>query len=388
MQIADHIRQIQPPPITEVKSWIAGRSFAADRPLIDLCQAIPDYSPPEGLINHVKTGLNDPFTFKYSADEGLPDVRQAVSDWYVRRYHAAPSAEQITLTIGASQAFWLAICTLCQPGDEVIVQLPAYFDHPMGLQALGIKPVFAPFEQSNAGLPDCDTLCRLITPRTRAILLVTPSNPTGAVIPSQQIEELFALAQSHDIALILDETYNAFIDATPHDLFSHPEWPETFIHIASFGKTFALTGLRCGALIASAEFIQQALKIQDSMTVCQPRPAQLALDYGCRQLDSWVANNCRMMQQRHDLFRDSFVSAELPFKLAASGSFFAWIKHPWPEMSGRQAARKLAEQANLICLPGEAFGPGLEPFLRLAFGNISRSDIPAAIQRFADVPAQ
>lgn len=382
MRIADHIQAIQTPPITEVKSWIADRSFPANKPLIDLCQAIPNYPPPTELIKHLKSQFDDDQTFKYSPDEGLLEVRRTVSNWYQRRYNAAPTTEQICLTIGASQAFWLAICCICQPGDEVIVQLPAYFDHPMGLQALGIKPVFAPFCEERAGLPDTEAIADLISTRTRAILLVTPSNPTGAVIPAQQVDELFQLALTNNIALILDETYNAFIDAPAHSLFSRIDWPENFIHIASFGKSFALTGLRCGALVGGEYFIQQALKVQDSMAVCQPRPAQLALAYGCQHLDQWVTENQRMMQQRHDLFRTSFIAADSPFELVASGSFFAWIKHPWSELTGRQAARRLALQSNLICLPGEAFGPGMENYLRLAFGNIANTQVPAAVDRF------
>lgn len=382
MSVAKHIQQIQPPPITEVKGWLAGRTFSAEMPLIDLCQAIPDYPPPLELIEHLKNSLDDPQSFKYSPDEGLPEVRKTVCDWYQRRYATAPCPEQLCLTIGASQAFWLAMSCLCTPGDEVIVQLPAYFDHPMGLQALGIKPVFAPFKPERAGLPDTETIAGLITPRTRAILLVTPSNPTGAVIPAEQIDALFLLAQSNNIALVLDETYNAFIEGPPHALFGRKDWPDNFIHIASFGKTFSLTGLRCGALIAGADFIQQALKIQDSMVVCQPRPAQIALEYGCRKLDHWVAQNTRMMLDRHTLFCSSFNATSSRFELVASGSFFAWIKHPWPELTGRQAAHRLIDQANLLCLPGEAFGPALEPYLRLAFGNISEKLIPTAVERF------
>ncbi len=386
MRVTQQIERIQAPPITEVKRWIAGRTFPADRPLIDLCQAIPDYPPPQELIDHLKATLDDPLTFKYSPDEGLPQVRQEVCHWYQRRYLAAPHPDQLCLTIGASQAFWLAMQLLCRPGDEVILQLPAYFDHPMGLQAMGIKPVYAPFVPEQAGLPDSETLTQLITPRTRAILLVSPSNPTGTVIPAWQLEQLFALAKTHHIALVLDETYNAFIDSPPHQLFSRDDWPETFIQLASFGKTFALTGLRCGALIAASELIEQALKIQDSMAVCQPRPAQQALAYGCQHLDSWVTSNAAMMQQRHDQFRAAFNAAATDFKLIASGSFFAWVRHPWPELTGRQAARKLAEQANLICLPGEVFGPGMESYLRLAFGNIDQTQIPSAVNRFCTQP--
>ena len=384
MYIRTQNHQIQQPPITEVKSWVEGRTFPAEKPLIDLCQAIPNYPPPQELITHLQDCLSDPLTFKYSPDEGLPEVRQTVCDWYQRRYQQAPNAQQLCLTIGASQAFWLATCCLCQPGDEVILQSPAYFDHPMGLQALGVKPIFAPFVPATGGQPDIETIASLISPRTRAILLVTPSNPTGAVIPAETITALFELAQQRKLALLLDETYNAFIAATPHRLFSRSDWADTFVQIASFGKTFALTGLRCGALIAGEKLISQALKLQDSMVVCQPRPAQQALSYGCQHLDGWVAKNAQLMKQRHDLFKAEFESSDSQFKLEASGSFFAWIQHPWPDLTGRAAAKRLADQANLICLPGEAFGPGLDAYLRLAFGNIAAEQIPAAVQRFCE----
>lgn len=385
MQAATHIKRIQPPPITEVKSWLAGRTFPAEKPLIDLCQAVPSHPPAADLIHHLKSVLDDPLTFKYSPDEGLPEVRNEVCAWYQRHYQGSPTVDQLCLTIGASQAFWLTITTLCQRGDEVIVQLPAYFDHPMGLEALGVKPVYAPFDPETAGQPNLETIAHLIGPKTKAILLVTPSNPTGAVISPDQIRAFFELAKAHNISLILDETYNAFIGTTPHQLFNRPDWPENFIHIASFGKTFALTGLRCGALIANAEFIQQALKIQDSMVVCQPRTTQLALEFGCRHLDDWVAQNTVIMQDRHDCFKAEFVAAQTGFKLIASGSFFAWIKHPWKDLTGRQAAKRLAKEANLICLPGEAFGPELEPYLRLSFGNIDVAQIPEAIERFQQI---
>ncbi len=382
MQPTPQLLKVQPPPITEVKRWIAGRVFPAQKPLVDLCQAVPSYAPPRELITYLQQQLEDPQSYKYSPDEGLPDVREEVCKWYQRFYHSSPQAENLCLTIGASQAFWLAIVGLCQAGDEVIIQTPAYFDHLMGLQSLGIVPVCAPFHPETSGQPDIGEISRLITKKTKAILLVTPSNPTGAIIPPAQIKNLFNLAKSHDVTLILDETYNAFVGSPAHTLFTEPDWQNHFIHIASFGKTFALTGFRCGALVAAESFIEQSLKLQDSMVVCAPRPSQIALFYGCRNLDNWVHNNTAMMKHRHDQFKEQFTKADTSFELIASGSFFAWIKHPWRDKTGRQAAYILAQEQNLICLPGEAFGPGLESYLRLAFGNIDTTEIPAAIERF------
>ncbi len=384
MNFSPLIERVPFPPISAVRAWGAGRTFPPERPLIDLCQAVPDFPPAPQLIEQLKPLLDDPQTARYSPDEGLPEVRAAVAAWLGRRYGVGPAAGEVCLTIGASQAFWLALLTLCRAGDEVIVQLPAYFDHPMALDALGITPVYAPFNEANGGLPDPAVIASLLTPRTRALLLVTPSNPTGAVIPPGIIAELFELACRHDIALLLDETYHAFLPgaAAPHGLFARKGWQNHFIQIVSFGKTFALTGYRAGALVAGSGVIHQALKLQDTMTVCQPRLTQHAVRLGCEQLDSWVAANAAMMQARHDRFVAAFDTPDNPFRRVASGAFFAWVRHPWPELSGWDAARRLASEADLICLPGEAFGPGMGSYLRLAFGNLPTAQIPIAVERF------
>lgn len=387
MQISSNITVVQPPPITEVKAWLSLRTGGTSRPLIDLCQAVPDYTPAPELIEHLKLQLDQPETARYSPDEGLPEVRQAVSAWYQRRYGAAPAGDELCLTIGASQAFWLAMTTLCRAGDEVIVQLPAYFDHPMALQALGVQCVWAPFREETQGLPDVDAIAALITPRTRAILLVSPSNPTGAVTPPETLRQLFDLARQHNICLVLDETYNAFLPVgqPAHDLFSLPDWQEHFIQVASFGKTFALTGYRAGALVAGPVVIAQALKVQDTMAVCQPRITQQAVRYGCENLDAWVDANARLMAERHRLFCDLFAQEQNPFILTASGSFFAWVRHPWPALSSREVARRLVCEHDILCLPGGAFGPGLEGYLRLALGNLPATAIPAAVEALAAV---
>ncbi len=384
MKFSPNLDSVPFPPISAVREWLAGRMFPPERPLIDLCQAVPDYAPAPQLTGQLKPLLDDPQTARYSPDEGLPDVRSAVAGWLTRRYGHGPAPDEVCLTIGASQAFWLALLTLCRAGDEVIVQLPAYFDHPMALGVLGITPVYAPFVEGRGGVPDPATIAALITPRTRALLLVTPSNPTGAVIPPEVVDELFNLARHHDIALILDETYHAFLPAgaTPHRLFEEDGWQRHFIQVVSFGKTFALTGYRAGALVAGAEVLHQALKIQDTMAVCQSRLTQHAVRIGCEQLDAWVLANAAMMQERHDRFVAAFDASGNPFRRVASGAFFAWVRHPWPNLSGWEAARRLASEADLICLPGEAFGPGMASYLRLAFGNLPTTQISAAIERF------
>ena len=271
---------------------------------------------------------------------------------------------------------------LCHAGDEVIMQLPCYFDHPMAMAALGIKAVYLPFREKDRAVPDPEAIVKLITPRTRAILLVTPGNPTGTVIPPERIRELFILARQHRVPLVLDETYGDFAPEVPHDLFTIGDWYSTLVHIMSFGKSYAMTGYRPGLVAASPEFIRQALKIQDTMTVCQPRITQMALRYALDNLDSWVESKRLMMSLRHNFFLEEFQKPGNRFRVAASGAFFAWVKHPFHGKPGREIARRLAVEAGVMTLPGEVFGPGLEDYLRLAFGNIKENSIPDAVRRF------
>lgn len=378
------IRNVHFPPISEVKGWIA--EAPPERTLIDLCQAIPDYPPATALNEHLATLLHDPLISKYSPDEGLPEVRETVCARYERKYGARITPRQLCLTIGASQAFWLAMMVLCRAGDEVVVQTPYYFDHPMALDMLGIRGVYAPFDETSGGVPSVEAIDRLITSRTRAILLVTPSNPTGVVTPPEKIHELHELARRRGIALVLDETYADFIQAgaRPHELFTDPHWGDHFVHIMSFGKTYALTGYRAGMLAASEEFIHHALKAQDTMAVCQPRITQHAVMYGIRHLDGWVAENRVMMERRHDRFVAEFTRPGNPFSLVASGTFFAWVRHPFQGKSGREVARRLVGEG-IICLPGEVFGQGMEGYLRLAFGNIREEAIADAAGRFREL---
>ncbi|NTV48896.1 MAG: aminotransferase [Geobacteraceae bacterium] len=386
MIVSPQIASVHSPPISEVKRWVAGRANDG-RELVDLCQAVPDYAPSPELTEHLSRLLADPQVSKYSPDEGLLEVREAICGYYGRKYCAQLSPDNICLTIGASQAFWLAIVTLCRAGDEIIVQTPYYFDHSMALDILGIRGVYAPYVEAEGGVPNPATIERLITDRTRAILVVSPSNPTGAITPPNTILELFDLARRSNIALILDETYNEFIPGggRPHELFSDPTWGSNFVQIASFGKTYALTGYRAGMLTASSDFIGHALKAQDSMAVCQPRITQHAVKFGVENLDSWVAANRDMMSRRHNLFRTEFIRPGNRFRIAASGAFFAWVRHPYAGCSGREVAKRLVDEAAILCLSGEVFGPGLEGYLRLAFGNIREEAVPEAVGRFREM---
>ena len=131
------------PPIVEIKRRVVGDTAPCGKPYIDLCQAVPDYPPAPELIEHLRGRLSDPGTALYTSDEGLPEVREAACRRYGRVYGASLAPDNICLTVGASQAFWLAMVSLCAAGDEVILQVPYYFDYDMALEMMGIRRVYA-----------------------------------------------------------------------------------------------------------------------------------------------------------------------------------------------------------------------------------------------------
>jgi aspartate/methionine/tyrosine aminotransferase len=122
------------------------------------------------------------------------------------------------------------------------------------------------------------------------------------------------------------------------------------------------------------------------MAVCAPRITQEAIAFGVRHLDGWVADNCRMMQRRHDLFCGELERFPNPFQRVASGAFFAWLRHPFTGRSGREVSRHLLQRTGLLTLGGEIFGPGLEGYLRIAFGNLTEGQIPEAVRRLRELP--
>ena len=374
------LEAVSAPPISVVAQW--REKYAGSAPLLDLCQAVPDYPPAPPLIDYLTKVIQQPETARYTPDEGLEQVRESVVAAYAHKYQASLSPQHLCLTCGASAAFWLAITSLCRAGDEVILQNPCYFDHPMALQALNIHIRYAENQPGQPGVPSPASIQQLITPRTRAILLVTPSNPTGVTISRELLKSYFEIAQSHTIALILDETYSDFLYGAPHDLFQQENWDQTLIHIMSFGKTLALTGFRAGALIAAPHTIQLGLKVQDTMTVCQPRITQLAVQYGLDTLGDWIAQQREGIQRRHDRFCEIFTHPQNKFTITASGNFFAWVRHPYQQYDSYQACQHLAEQFGVLSLPGAAFGPGNEQYIRLALGNSAIEQLPEVADRF------
>ncbi len=374
---------VAPPPVAEVYGWISGRDFPADKPLLDVSQAVPGYPPDEALTAHLAEAVRQPQTALYTDIEGRPELRSALADHTAALYGGAVEAAEVSITAGCNQAFCLAITALAGPGDEVILPLPYYFNHRMWLDMMGVTPVYLPFRPERDGVPEAAEAAALITPRTKAIALITPNNPTGAAYPDETMQAFFELARDNRFALVVDETYRDFLagETPPHGLFARPDWQGALVHLYSFSKVYCLTGYRTGAIIAAESFVAQVAKAADCVAICAPAVGQEAALYGLEHLDGWRQNKRALMQDRVEALRLAFRRNDMAYEVVSAGAYFAYLKHPFGEAPSAEVARRLADQHNLLCMPGGMFGPGQEPYLRFAFANLGAEHMPALAER-------
>lgn len=395
LQVSPIIADVYDPPVALVKKWVAGRTFDVAFPLIDVSQAVPGYPCAHELREFLSTAVLAADTGRYAPALGLPETRAAIAHHLDRRH---VGVNNVMVTAGCNQAFCLAIGALCSPGDEVILPTPFYFNHDMWLRASGIEPVCADVLEANGMLPDLDHIAAAITDRTRALVFVSPNNPCGVTYPPDLIERAYALCRAHDIALILDETYKDFRDTTDpaHELFTRRDWDETLVQLLSFSKSFSLAGYRVGSLTAAPHVLEQAIKLADCQTIGAPRISQLAVGYALNHLDDWVATQRVAMAEKLAQFRSAISNAMSNakssamtnettggacYEIVASGAFFAYLRHPFEGVESTTVALQLADEHNVLTIPGASFGTTQSRYLRLAFGNLETAMLPELANR-------
>lgn len=377
------IKGIEAPPIAEAMSWIS--QVPSNRPLINLCQAVPSYPPAEALREEVGRLARLPETSLYSEILGIPPLRDELARSLAADYQAEITAENIAITAGCNQAFAATMMALAESGDNVILPVPYYFNHHMWLEMLGIKPRYLQAIKGGSTTPEAADAGPLIDERTRAIVLCSPNNPTGGIYPARTIEEFHALAKQRGIALVIDETYKDFRadPAPPHGLFSRKDWGDTFIHLYSFSKVFALTGYRVGSVTASPAFLAEVEKILDCIAICAPTISQGAALFGLRSLETWKNQKLAMAKEKAVALKQAFTHPDLDYKLLSVGAFFSYIQHPFAE-DAKTVAKRLAQKHDLLALPGSMFGPGQEQYLRLAFANVEAGLMPDVVARLIE----
>lgn len=374
------------PPVMEARRWIAGVTFPPDRPLINVSQAAPVESPPLGLRQALaEAALNDPAAHLYGPVLGLPALRDEIAAQWSAAYGGSVTPEQVAITQGCNQAFTAVMSTLAGSGDAVILPTPWYFNHKMWLDMQGVEAV--PLPTGPGLIPQAADAAALITPRTRAIVLVSPNNPGGVEYPAATLRDFAALARSHGLALIVDETYRDFDSRSgaPHDLFTDPDWADTLIQLYSFSKAYRLTGHRVGAIVAAPDRLAEVEKFLDTVAICPSQLGQIGALWGMQNLAQWVAGERAEILARRAAMVEGFKA--LPdWNLLGCGAYFAYVEHPYA-MASDALAKRLVTEAGLLMLPGTMFQPAGsaegQRQLRIAFANVDATGITTLFTRLA-----
>lgn len=370
------VTQLAPPPVPSVHAWARAYNGALG-PAIDLSQAVPGYPAHPDMLRWLGEAASTTASTGYGAIEGDMALRQAYATHVSALYDATINAENIQITAGCNQAFIAATIALAGAGETILLTNPFYFNHETTLTMLGIKVETVACDAAHGFVPDIAALKAALHPGIRALALVSPNNPTGAVYPAELIAEIFALCRANDTWLVLDETYRDFLEGegAPHTLFSDPNWQDGFIGLYSFSKSFCIPGHRLGAITGSAEAISEIAKVMDNVQICAPRAGQIALARALPALDDWREENRIEIGKRAAALKS--VMAKLPaWSLEAIGAYFAYVRHPFTGTSSTDVARHLATRAGIVCIPGDFFGPGQGEFLRFAFAN---ADVPTIL---------
>ena len=376
------------PPVMEAYGWLAGQDFS-NLPLINVSQAAPVNPPPAPMVAHMAAVIQDDDTHLYGPVLGLPALRAEVAGQWSTAYGGAIAPAQVGITSGCNQAFCASIAMLCGEGDEVLLPTPFYFNHKMWLDMAGVAAVALPCNGDM--IPDPEDAVARITPRTRAIVLVTPNNPCGVEYPADVIIAFYEIAKSHGLALIIDETYRDFHSQSgaPHALFQQTNWDQTLVQLYSFSKAYRLTGHRVGAVVASVTRMAEIEKFLDTVSICANQLGQKAALWGMLNLGDWLAGERLEILARRQAIVDNFTQLKAKgWSLLGVGAYFAYLEHPF-DMASNDVAQKLVEQVCVLALPGTMFVPETDESgkrqIRIAFANIDADGIVVLFDRLAHV---
>ena len=333
--------------------------------LIDLSIGDPDLITDATIIEAAFADVKAGHT-KYTASDGSADFIQTVVDFYQKQYQLTFSPSQVRGTVGALHGMYLALAAIIDPGDEVIIHEPYFSPYKQQVELVGGVPVFIPTFEKDGFQIDVEVLKAAITEKTRAIIINSPNNPTGAVFSPETFEKIAAVAIDHDLLILSDEVYEAFcFDDTfvPMAAFA----PENTITFSSFSKAFAMTGWRIGYMIAPESINLTVKLINEAIAYSAPTPSQRAGIYALNHYDTLVPQVVAVFKERLTYIEQRV--AEIPFLSLSpvKGSMYAFINIEQTGLDSVSFVEKLLKETSVLMIPGKAFGETTgDGYVRLA----------------------
>ena len=362
----------------------------ANRPgVISLAIGEPDYDTPIHIREAAKAAL-DRCETHYASNLGLPELRRAVAERMARQCHVPVNPEtEVIITLGGSEALYLAMAATLDPGDEVLLPDPGFMAYASQALACDARPVPYRLLLENGFYPDMDEVESLVTPRTKMLLLNSPGNPTGQLFPEEVLLRFAALAERHNLLVVSDEVYDAIVyDGRSATAFASLPWmrPRT-ITINSLSKTYAMTGWRIGYAVAPASVVQGMMKIHQIVAACAPTMLQSAAVAAIQEDQDFVAQMVTEYQARRDMITDLLNQVPGFRCLKPEGAFYAFPDIRGTGMSSSDLCELLLTEAKVACVPGQVFGAQGEGFLRISYAT-SREKLHEAGHRMADLLAR
>ncbi len=354
--------------------------------VVDFGVGEPDFDSPAVAVEAARRALTDGFT-RYTPTDGTPELRQALAAGLAERHGAPWSGGDGVITVGAKSALFQLALALLDDGDEVVLPTPAWVSFEEQIRFAGARPVTVPTAAADGFRIHAAPLIDAMTPRTRAVLVNSPSNPTGGVISAADLAALAGACAERGAVLISDETYERFVyDGAPHASAAvlAARHPETVVLVGSFSKTYAMTGWRLGFVFGPRAVIQAVSKVQSHAT---SNPTSFAMRGALAALAGAEADVRAMIaeyQARRDLLIPRLEALPGVTCRPPAGAFYAFPDVSATYRPGRQGSLELAErlldEAALAVVPGAAFGD--DRHIRISFA-CSREEIARGLDRLA-----
>jgi aspartate aminotransferase len=348
-------------------------------PVIGLHVGEPSFTPPEHVIEAARAAYAAGDTH-YVPNAGVGELRAALAEKVTTANGFAVTPAQVVVSAGAAQALHMALTLTVSAGDEVLIPDPGWPNYAMAVQLLQATPVRYPLRPENDFRPDPADLDALVTDRTRLVLVNTPSNPLGTVLAASDVEALVRFAERHDLWLLSDECYDALTFGPEHVSPGRFDRDGRVLSAFSFSKTYAMTGLRVGYLVAREEVAQQAAKLQEPMIACVNAPAQAAALAALRGPQDAVRAMRDAYHERRDLALAQLDAQGMGY-LRPQGAFYLWLDVR--DRSGGDVAEwalRLLRQQHVAVAPGTVFGPVGEGWARLSLATATE-DLLEGIRR-------
>ena len=346
----------------------------------------PDFVTPWDVRDAAIRSLQRGYT-QYTGNRGLPELRSLISRYLAERFSVNYPPERTIVTVGASEAIDLALRAVCDDGDEILIPEPSYVSYAPAVTLAGGTPVAVKCVAANDFILTPDLLEKAITPKTKAVILAYPNNPTGAVMTKEQLEALVPVIEKHDLLVISDEIYAELTYIGRHvSIASLGNMAERTVLINGFSKAFAMTGWRVGFVCAPAEIDAAMLKIHQYTILCAPqmsqRAAVAALKNGFDDGFSTVEEMREEYGRRGRFLVNAFNSLGLKC-FRPKGAFYVFPSVESTGLDEESFANGLLEKYKVAVVPGSAFGSAGKNFVRCSYAT-SMQQLTVAIERITD----